>query len=104
MEREMPTTAEGRERQLIGLAADLAERKLRDGTARASTIEHFLRLGSSEYALKRQQMELQNELIHAKIRALDRQENSDELIKNAMEAIQRYSGRYGQEELYEEDL
>lgn len=99
-----PVTALDRERQMIGLAVDLAERKLRDGTARASTIEHFLRLGSSEYQLKQEQIRLQNELIQAKTEAIHRQENSDDLIKNAISAIQRYSGNYGQEEYGEEDV
>ena len=39
-------TPEGREKQLISLAMDLAEQRLLDGTASAQEVTHFLKLGS----------------------------------------------------------
>ena len=47
------TTPEGREKQLIALATDLAEKQLREGTASSQVITHYLKLGSSKDKIER---------------------------------------------------
>ena len=85
-------TPEGRENQLIALAMDLAEQKLRDGTASAQEVTHFLKLASSKEKLEREKLSLENKLIEAKTEALQSQKNIEELYSNAIKAMQTYSG------------
>lgn len=47
------TTPEARENQLIALAVDLAEKQMREGTASAQVITHYLKLGSTKSVWKR---------------------------------------------------
>lgn len=86
------STPEEREDQLISLAIDLAERKLRDGTASATTIDHFLRLGSTKVRLEKEKLERENELLRAKTKALESAKHTEELYQNALNAMRLYSG------------
>ena len=86
------TTPEGRENQLIALAIDVAEKQLREGTASAQVVTHFLKLASSKEKLEREKLELENELIKAKTENLQSQKNIEELYSNAIVAMQTYSG------------
>lgn len=90
--RKPPTTPEGRENQLISLASDLAERRIREGTASAQEIVHFLKLGSSRERLEQQRLAHENELTKAKIEALASQERIEELYTKALGAMSAYSG------------
>lgn len=94
-------TAEERERQLISLAVDLAEKQLREGTASPSVIAHYLKLGATDYPLRKERLQRQNELFLAKKEALEKAQEYEEIAQNAIEAMQRYSGNFGQEEIYE---
>ena len=49
-------TVEGRENQLIALAAELAEKQLFDGTATAQVITHFLKLGTMKAKLEMEKL------------------------------------------------
>lgn len=91
-------TLEARERQLISLAVDQAEKMLEEGKAPTAVLVHYLRLGASDYPLQKERLQRQNELYAAKTEALNREENSAELYQNAIAAMQRYSGSFGQEE------
>lgn len=86
------STPEEREDQLISLAIDLAERKLRDGTASATTIDHFLKLGSTKVRLEKEKIERENELLRAKTKALESAKHTEELYQNALNAMRLYSG------------
>ena len=44
--RRKALTPEAREKQLIALAMDVAEERLRNGTASSQEVTHFLKLGS----------------------------------------------------------
>lgn len=97
-------TAEARERQLIALAVDQAEEMLRQGKAPQAVLLHYLQLGATDYPLKKERLQRQNELYAAKKEAIERDAQSDEIARNAIAAMQRYSGNYGQEEVYDEML
>lgn len=86
------TTPQGREDQLISLAIDVAEEQLRNGTASAQVVTHFLKLASSKEKLERDKLELENKLIKAKTEALESQKNIEELYSKAIKAMQTYSG------------
>lgn len=86
-------TPEGREKQLISLAMDAAEKQLRDGTASAQVITHFLKLATETARLERVKLERETELLTAKTEAIkitDEERNKyDEVVK----ALRRYSGQ-----------
>ena len=86
------STQEGREAQLISLAIDLAEQQLRDGTASAQVITHYLKLGSSREKIEKEILEKQRDLVTAKTEALQSSRTSEELYSKAIEAMKRYSG------------
>lgn len=85
-------TPEARENQLIALAVDLVEQRLRDGTASSQETTHFLKLGSSRAKLERERLEVENKLIQAKADALESAKNIESLYKEAITAMRRYSG------------
>lgn len=97
-------TVEAKERHLVALAVNQAEKMLEEGKAPPAVLMHYLRLGASDYPLRKERLERQNDLFKAKTDALERQDNLEEITKNAIEAMQRYSGNYSQEGQYDEVL
>lgn len=95
--RRTATTPEGRENQMISLAHDLAERRIREGTASAQEIVHFLKLGSSRERLEQQRLEHENKLTEAKIEAMESQARIEELYDKAIGAMRRYQGNSQEE-------
>lgn len=93
---------ESRENQMISLAVNLAEEKLRDGTASNQLIVHYLKLGSTKERLEKEKLEKENELLKAKTEALESAKRSDELYAKAIEAITRYSGHYDADDYNDE--
>lgn len=85
---------EGRERQMIALAEDLAEEKLRDGTASSQVICHYLKLGTEREALEREKIQRENELLEAKKDTLETEQKREELYEAALRAFTTYSGGY----------
>lgn len=85
-------TPEARENQLIRLATDLAEKKLRDGSASSQLITEFVKRGSTEDRIRRDILERQKDLITAKTEALKSQKRVEELYANALTAMKTYSG------------
>ena len=92
-----------RENQMICLAENLAEKKLRDGTASNQLIVHYLKLGSTKERLEKEKLEQENELLKAKTEALESAKRSEELYAEAIKAITRYSGHYDEEEDYTDE-
>ena len=94
-------TSEARENQLISLAIDLVEQRLRDGTASSQETTHFLKLASRKAKIEQERAELENELIRAKTQALRDQADMKALYADAIAAMRRYSG-HG-DETYDEE-
>lgn len=86
-------TPEERENQMISLAVDLAEQQLRNGTASAQVITHYLKLGSTKEKLEKDILKNQAKLIEAKTEALESAKRMEELYANALSAMREYSGR-----------
>lgn len=95
--RHPARTPEDRENQMIALAVDLAEQQLRDGTASAQVITHYLKLGSTKEKIEKEILEEQKKLIVAKTDALESAKRVEELYSNALEAFKKYSGSDGDE-------
>lgn len=91
-------TPEAREKQLIALAVDVAEKQLRDGTASSQVIAHFLKLGSTKEKLEQEMMAQQNQLLKAKTEAIQSAKKVEELYINALNAMRTYSGNRRSEE------
>lgn len=96
-------TPEARENQLIALATDLAEQRLRDGTATSQEVCHFLKLGSMRERLEREKLESEVAVAKAKVAAYESQAHSEELFKEALRAFTRYSGNAGSEGVEDEE-
>mgnify|MGYP007012595742 CR=1 FL=1 len=97
-----PMTQEARETQLISLAMDLAEQRLRDGTASAQEITYYLRLGSQRDRLEREMLEEKNKLLNAKTEMIKSAERTEQLYAEAIKAFRIYEGE-GDEEDYDDE-
>ncbi len=82
-----------REFQLISLATDEAERQMREGTASAQVITHFLKAGSERERLERAKMEYETELLKARTDNLANAGKMEELTERALKAFRQYSGQ-----------
>lgn len=88
--------------QLIALATDLAEQRLRDGTASAQEITHFLKMGSPREQQERQKMEYESMLLQARADNITSMGRMEELTDKALRAFRQYAGQSGEDD--DEDL
>lgn len=91
--RPPATTPEGRENQLVSMAVDLAEKQIREGTASAQVISHYLKLGSSREKLEQQRLSMENVVLQAKAEQLASQKRVEELYADALSAMRQYTGQ-----------
>ena len=85
-------TPEARQNQLIALATDLVEKRLIEGTASSQETTHFLNLATQEAKLKVKILEKQEELISAKTESIKSSQRTEELYRDAIIAMRKYSG------------
>lgn len=85
-------TPESREQQMIALAVDLVEQRLLNGTASSQETTHYLKLGSMKNKLEMEKLKRENELLAAKTKAVESGDRIEKLYKEAIAAMQRYSG------------
>lgn len=83
-------TPEEREHQLIDAAMDLAEKQIKNNTASAQVITHFLKLGTARDLLERERMRAEVELTKGKLVALANMDDIKVLHEKAMEAMTIY--------------
>ena len=86
------TTLDAREQQLVALAVDLAEQQIRDGTASAQVITHFLRLGTTRERLEQEKLRRENLLLEGRTDQIASQGRIEELYKNALDSMRSYGG------------
>lgn len=96
-----PIDPDAREQYMISLAVDLAEQRLRDGTATSQIVEHYLKLGSIkaqlEYDLLREELELKR----AKTESIHAMRTEEEKYQKAIDAMRIYSGMGDPEDYYD---
>ena len=92
-------TPEARENQMISLAMDLVEQRLREGTASSQETTHFLKLATAKYKSEKEILEKQKELITAKTENLQSAKRVEELYAEAIKAFRDYNGQ-GEEDEY----
>lgn len=86
-------TPEARENQMIALAMDLVEQRLRDGTASSQETTHFLKAATAKARLEREILEKQKELITAKTESLQSAKRIEALYTDAIKAFRDYNGQ-----------
>lgn len=98
------TTLEGREGQLVAMAVDLAEKQLKEGTATAQVITHYLKLGSTRELLEQERLARENELLTARVEQMASAKRIEELYGQALDAMKKYAGQDVPEiEYFDED-
>lgn len=95
-------TPEARENQMISLAMDLVEERLRNGTASSQETTHFLKLATTKEQLEKEKLITENKLLQAKIDNLESQSTSASLYSDALKAFSTYSGKGAEDDSYEE--
>lgn len=86
-------TPEARENQLISLAVDRAEQQIRDGTASAQVITHYLKLGTTREKLEQQKITHETELLRTRVESIASGKRVEELYTEALNAMRAYSGQ-----------
>jgi hypothetical protein len=89
----LPTasTPEERENQLIGLATDLIEKRLRDGSASSQETVHYAKLGSTREKLEQERLRRENILLEKKGNAIDAAQEMKQLLGDALNAFRSYA-------------
>lgn len=82
---------EAREAQMVSLAVDLAEKQLRDGTASAAVLTHYLKMASNREQLEREILKNNAELSKAKASSIQQGAENENLTKQAIEALTSYT-------------
>lgn len=93
---------EGREQQMIALAMDLAEKKLRDGTASNQLIVHFLRHATVEAELEREKIRADVTLQKTKVNSINSEKEREIDYAKVLDALKQYQGIDEEEDYYED--
>ena len=83
---------ERRVQQLVGLAEDLIEERLRTGTASPTETVAVIRLGSEMERVQVERIRAQTDYLHAQRAKAESETVREELFENAMNAMKRYAG------------
>ena len=84
---------EEQEKRAIGLATELAIEQMREKTASSQIITHFLKLGSLKEQAELEKVKYEIELLKAKKKAIESDEERDKKYEEVMKAITTYAGR-----------
>jgi hypothetical protein len=82
-----------RENQLVLLATELAEEQMREGTASAQVISHYLKLGSTREQLEQERLRYETKLLEARTQQISDAARMEELYANAINAMKTYQGQ-----------
>lgn len=96
-------TPEGRMNQLINLAVDCAEDKLKNGTASSQIITLLLNLATTKAQLELEKLRADVEVQNAKVKQYQDNKDIKELYGKALAAIKQYQGNDMEGGLDEED-
>ena len=84
---------EAKENQMIALAMDLVEKRLRDGSASSQETTHFLKLATTKYQLELEGMREENKLKSAKTEEIQGRKETKKMFEEAIRAMRTYSGQ-----------
>lgn len=86
-------TIEAREAQLIALAYDLVEERMRKKTATSQETTQFIKAGSILTQLEKEKLKREIDHLKAKAESLESQKNVEKMYNDAMIAFKTYSGQ-----------
>ena len=84
------TSREARQAQLENLALDLIEQRLRSGEASSQETTLFAKSASTRGKLEEQRLYYENELLQAKKKQIESQEELQNMFRDAMQAMGGY--------------
>lgn len=90
--RKPAITPEERENELISLAYDVVEERLRNGTATSQETTTLIKAGSTKAQMEIEKLKRENDLLVAKVANLESQRRVEDLYEEAIAAMRVYSG------------
>lgn len=101
--REPPRSEEELEKLCISEATDMALEQLRNRTASSQIIVHYLKLGSLKEQAELEKTKNEIELLKAKKRSLESDEERTKKYQEVIDAITSYMGKDSEWEVVEDD-
>lgn len=96
-------STEARENYLANLAYELIEKKIKDGTASSQILCMLVGMKSEKAQLENEKLRSDLDVANAKIKNLEKQTTSEELMEKALAAFKSYSGQVDDDEDEYED-
>lgn len=96
-------TPEARENQLINLAVDETERRLRNGTVSSQILTVLLKLATTRAQLELEKLRSDIALQRAKEQEIEDKASNSDLYANALAAFKSYRGDVDEEEDFYDD-
>lgn len=91
-------TPQEEENYMISIAVKAAEEKILSGNAPSQLLTHYLKLATVKERLEKEKLEKEIELLRAKTDAIEASKQTEEMYRNAIRAMARYNGSFGNEE------
>ena len=85
---------------MISLATDLAEKQLREGTAKSQVIVHYLKLGTLQHEKEMERLEEEVKHLQAKTDAMESAQRIESLYADAIRAVRKYQGVPDEDDYY----
>lgn len=102
LEQIPPRSEEEEEKLAGGLAMDLAIKWMREGTAPAQVVTHFLKINSLKEQAELEKTRREIELLKAKKKAIELAEEQDKKYEEVIKAISSYAGKDEEWEVVED--
>lgn len=94
-------TPEERDMQLVMLATDAVEKRIRDGTATSQELVYYLKKGSKRDRIEEEILENNRKLIEAKTLQIEEARKTQAAYMEVIAAMKRYAG---EDDVYDEDV
>lgn len=85
-------TDEGRQAQLVNLAYDLLEQRLRDGSASSQEVTTMIKQGTEQAKIRLEILKAERDLTIAKTEAINRDAEQNEFFTKVIDAMHVYNG------------
>lgn len=98
-----PRSEEEEQKLACGYAMDLAIKWLKEGTAPAQVVTHFLKVGSLKEQAELEKTRHEIELLQAKKKAIEMDAEQDKKYEEVIRAISSYAGKDQEWEVVEDE-
>ena len=98
-----PRTEEEEQKLAAGLAMDLAIKWMQEGTAPAQVVTHFLKVNSLKEQAELEKTRHEIELLKAKKKAIELDEERDKKYEEVIRALTSYAGKDQEWEVVEDE-